>query len=87
MAQRYRGLIDALDHPGSLAAVTPHDDNDLDPIADELWVGGAGNVVLIGADDTVSVTITAVAAGTRLPWRVKRVLATNTTATLIIALS
>jgi hypothetical protein len=70
-----------------LVAVTPHDDNDLaGGICRALWVGGAGNVAVIAADDTDPVTIVAVSAGRELPISVKRVRATNTTATSIVAL-
>lgn len=66
------------------ALVTPSDTADLATPARSLWVGGAGNVrvtTLRGTD----LLISGVAAGTVLPFRVKRVWATNTTATLIIA--
>jgi hypothetical protein len=48
-----------------------------------LWVGGAGNVTGILADDTVEVTFSAVPAGTLLPFAFKRV-SLSTTATLIV---
>jgi hypothetical protein len=69
-----------------IAAVTPNDGADLAVVARSLWVGGAGNIAVIAADDSSAVTITAVAAGTLLPIRVKRVMSTNTTATLILSL-
>lgn len=50
-----------------------------------VYVGGAGNVALVG-DDNVAVTFTAVPVGTFLPCAARRVNATNTTATLLIAL-
>lgn len=56
-----------------------------------LWVGGAGDLSLIFLNDTTNdgagtaVTISAVAAGTLLPFAVRRVLAA-TTATLIVGL-
>ncbi len=71
---------------GSAAAVSPHDTNDLPSQTRGLYIGGAGNVVVILADDTASVTFTGVLAGSVLPIRVKRVLSTNTTATAIVAL-
>lgn len=64
-----------------LAAVTPDDDDDIAP--GFLYVGGAGNIAVIGADDTDSVILNSVPAGTILPIIVKRVLATGTTATNI----
>lgn len=70
-----------------LAVVTPSDAVDLPQVAKSLWVGGAGNVSVIAEGDTVPVTLTAAAAGTLIPLRVKRVRATGTTATAIVALS
>lgn len=68
-------------------AVAPHDDNDLtiSPCR-ALWVGSAGDVEVIAADDTVARVFTAVSAGTLLPVSCSRVLATNTTASDILAL-
>lgn len=51
-----------------------------------LWIGGAGDVAVIAAGDTAAVTISGVAAGTVVPIRCKKVMSTNTTATLIVAL-
>lgn len=50
-----------------------------------IYVGGAGNVALVG-EDNVAVTFTAVPVGTFMPCGAKRVNATNTTATLMLAL-
>jgi hypothetical protein len=50
-----------------------------------LYVGGAGNVAVVMLNGT-SVTFSGVAAGTTLPIRVKQVLATGTTATMILGL-
>ncbi len=55
-----------------------------------LWVGGAGNVevTFLGIDNLAGTTVifTGVSAGQLLPIRVTHVLATNTTATGIVAL-
>ena len=67
------------------AVVTPHDTNE--QVYRSLWVGGVGNVNLRFIGDTTDTLITAVPAGTLLPFAVKLVLATNTSATLIIGLS
>ncbi len=50
-----------------------------------LWVGGTGNVVMVtvGGD---TLTFTAIAANTLIPVSFKRINATNTTATALIAL-
>lgn len=67
------------------AAVTPSDTVDLTSEARALFVGTGGNVrVLTVGGDTV--TFNAVPAGTTLPVRVKRVYATSTTASNIVAL-
>lgn len=66
-----------------LASVTPSDTTDLSGCR-ALWVGGAGIVSVIAANDTTAVSIT-VPAGVLLPIFAKRVMAA-TTATLIVAL-
>lgn len=67
-------------------AVTPSDSVDLPQgIARSLYIGGAGNVVLDTYNNT-SITFAGLAAGTILPVQAKRVRATSTTATLIVAL-
>lgn len=67
------------------AAVTPSDTVDLNTVS-VLYIGTAGNVVVITtAGETV--TFVGLAAGTILPVWVKRVKATSTTATNIVALS
>ena len=71
---------------GSAAAVVPSDTTDLDVPSRALWVGGAGNVEVILANDSAAVVLSAVPAGTLLPIRAKRVKAGSTTATLIVAL-
>jgi len=50
-----------------------------------IYVGGAGNIAAVMSDGTV-VTFTAVPVGTILPIQAVRVNATNTTATLMLAL-
>ena len=70
-----------------LKAVTKHDTDDQGLTGCRgLWIGGAGNVAVIADGDTAAVTIVGVLAGTLLPIRVSRVMATNTTATSIVAL-
>lgn len=56
------------------------------PVTRGLWVGGAGDVAVIFTGDTAAVTLAGVTAGTMLPVQVTKVMSTNTTATLIIAL-
>jgi hypothetical protein len=66
--------------------VTPSNTADIatEFVSDGLWVGGTGNVNVILASGKTHL-FTAVAANTLLPFRVRRVLATSTTATLIKA--
>ena len=66
-------------------SVTPSDSVNLPAGCRGLFVGGAGNLSLVGADGT-AVTFTGVTAGTTLPVGPVRVNSTNTTATLIVAL-
>lgn len=73
------------------AAITPNDSTDLTASRFRaLWVGGAGNVAIIFYNDATNsgagtaVTISGVAAGTLLPFAVRKVMATNTTATGIV---
>ena len=69
----------------SYGSLTPSDTVDLTNLTKALYVGGAGNLVAVSISGEV-VTFTAVPAGTVLPIRVKRVNATGTTATAIVAL-
>ena len=67
-------------------AVTPSDSAELTNVTRALYVGGAGNVVVVmhGGE---TVTFTGVPAGAILPIRVKQVKSTSTTATSIVGLS
>lgn len=76
--------------PGSLVhlwAVTPSDTTVFSPATRALYVGGAGNVAVVGEQDSESgaVTFVGVPAGTWLGVSVQQVLATGTTATDIVA--
>lgn len=64
------------------AAVTPNNTTDLTSVARALWIGGAGDVAVItaGGDTVTFANVSGV-----LPVRVKRVLATGTSATGIVA--
>ena len=68
-------------------AVTPSDTVDLAYVSRAIYVGGAGNLAVLLSGDAAAVTLIAVAVGSVLPLRVKRVMATNTTATNLVALS
>lgn len=71
-------------------AITPDDDNDTNEIG-VLYIGGAGDVTVVvdaakadNQGDFPVVTFSAIPAGSWLPIRVKRVMATDTTATNIV---
>lgn len=66
------------------AAVTPSDSTLLTPFQG-IYVGGAGNVAVTTVGGNV-VTFTAPPVGSIIPIRGVKVMATNTTATLLIAL-
>jgi hypothetical protein len=69
-----------------LRAVTPHDTNDLALYARSLYVGGAGDLRVIAVGDADDAPQTLVGFSGLLPVQVRRVLATGTTATAIVAL-
>lgn len=66
--------------------VTPSDTLDLPDVTRGLYVGGSGDVKVNMADTGAAVVFVLVPAGTLLPVRVSRVLATGTTATDMVAL-
>ncbi len=68
------------------AAVTLSDTVDLPFVSRALYVGGAGDIVLWPVDSVGTVTLKAVPVGTMLNIRVRRVSATLTTATNLVAL-
>lgn len=77
----------AIDHPFSRSiAVTPDNNVDLEIYPRFLWVGGAGNLELMFEGDDTAQIMYNVPAGFYVVGFVKRVLATNTTATNILAL-
>lgn len=78
------GFVDTGPVTGAVS-VTPDDTDLLANISRALWVGEAGNMAVVMADDT-EVTFAGIAAGTLLPIRVKRVNDTDTTAASILAL-
>jgi hypothetical protein len=69
------------------AAVTPSNTVALPGgVCRGLYVGGAGDVAAVLADQGAAVTFVAVPAGTFMPVRVFRVNSTGTTATNLVAL-
>lgn len=73
--------------------VTPSDSAPLPFTSTALWVGGAGNLAVVMANQSgaggppllAATTFCSVAAGQWMPIQVQYVLSTNTTATAIIA--
>lgn len=77
--------VEGIDSPANdAAAVTPNDGADLAFDSRALVIGGAGTLsVVMAGGQTVPFTVT---AGQILPIRVRRVRATGTTATAIVAI-
>ncbi len=83
----FKKKVVSVDQPSRLAsAVTPHDTNDLTMVARALYVGTQGDVSVILADDKTDTPIVFVGMIGFNPIMIKRVLATNTDATDIVAL-
>jgi hypothetical protein len=69
------------------AAITPSNTVNLPSVTKALYVGGSGNIsVFMEYDTTTPVVFNNAQAGSVLPIRVVRVLATNTTATGLVGL-
>lgn len=67
-------------------AITTSDTVDFpEGVTGAVWVGGAGNVVAV-MQNNLTVTFTGVTAGAVLPIAARRINATNTTATNMVAL-
>jgi hypothetical protein len=79
------GNPSAQDPPTSAAVVTPSDTVDLPSVSTAFYIGGAGNLTVMMVEG-MTVTFTAIPVGTQLRIRASRVMATGTTATLIIAM-
>ena len=73
--------------PGrELVVVTPNDGADLtDTPTRGIYVGVSGDLAVVGEENAASVVLVGIAAGIIHPIAVKRVLATGTTATGIVA--
>jgi hypothetical protein len=67
------------------AVLTKSDTDELTKVSRALYIGGTGhiNVVTVGGE---TVLISSLPAGTILPIRIKQLLSTSTTATLVVAL-
>ena len=81
----WSGVFSPIFGPATRAStVVPNDSEDLSHISSTLYVGGTGNVRLVTYNNE---TVTFVAASGIVPIRARRVLATGTTASDILALS
>jgi len=78
--------IDNLQFPANAEPVTPSDTEDLFNVARGIWVGGAGDIKVDLETGGTAIVFSNVPSGTILPIRVKRVYATDTTATNLVAL-
>ena len=66
--------------------ITPSDVTVFANTTHYLWIGGAGAIAVVMTGDTNPVTLSGVPVGTLLQISVAKVMATNTTATLIVGL-
>ena len=86
MTDRFTGREPGIDGPATHGfGITPNNDTTLAEVTRALYIGSAGDVALLFASGA-SVTLSNVPAGTLLPVRVQRVLASGTTASAIIGL-
>lgn len=86
MADVFASYRSGLESPASnAAAVTPNDSTDLETDARALWVGTSGNVK-IDTTGGQTVTFVGVIGGSIVPMRTRRVYATGTTASNILAI-
>lgn len=87
MPDKFQYNTPSLSGPAAHAfAVTPNDSSDLSETTRALYVGNSGSIAAVMASGT-TVTFASVSAGTTLPVRVSRVLATGTTASAILGLA
>lgn len=76
----------SVESAGHAFVITPHDTNMLEQVTSRIYVGGTGTLTAIMASGQ-SVLFSAIPVGTILPIRAVRVMATGTTATLIVGLA
>lgn len=83
MADRFQSNAEGPSSPPQRAAtVTPNDSEDLPDVTKGIHCSAAGDLVAIFADDSSAVTLTLL-AGTTYRYRLRRILATGTTATVV----
>ncbi|MEI9850621.1 MAG: hypothetical protein WDN24_06900 [Sphingomonas sp.] len=87
MADQFSNNADQVSAPATRAlAVTPHDTNALGDIPKALFVGTGGNVTMRGVGGSADQLWKNIPSGSILPFRVKYVRATGTTAADLLAL-
>lgn len=87
MTQKFKSVsVTATSPAASFKSITPNDTTNLpDGICRAIHIGVAGNIAVIGAHDDASVVIKGLTAGSTKVGFFKRVLATGTTATDLVA--
>jgi hypothetical protein len=81
------GKEDALNNYNVWEPITPSDTVNLPGgVTEGIWIGGAGNIAVVMQNNVMPVVLTAVPAGAWLPLAAKRINATGTTATALVAL-
>lgn len=86
MTDQFTNIASGVDGPATDAfAITPNDSADLVQVTRGLFVGAGGDVVIVTRAGTTA-TFTNIQGGAVLPLRVRRILATGTTASGIIGL-
>lgn len=70
---------------GGAVTITPSDT--VEQTYRAIYVGGAGNVAVVPESGSAAVTFTAPPVGSIIPIRTRKVMSTNTTATLLVGLT
>lgn len=65
-------------------SITPHATDELPFVPREIYVGTGGDVEFVAVDSEDAVILKNVPVGARLPYRAKRIISTNTTATDLV---
>ena len=85
MADRFENHAVGLNSPAVRAVtITPNDSVELSSPLRGYTVGGGGDIVVVFVDDTESVVLPARIAGVDYGGRIKKILASGTTATTIL---
>jgi len=90
MADRFGSFGDTVSSPATRAtAIVPSDANDLIDIPKGIFVGAGGDITMVGLNAPASatgITWKNVPAGSLIPFRARRIMATGTTAANMLAL-